>query len=205
MTDKITKRQQAVLDVIEQCIREKGFGPTVREVCQALGLSSPSTVHGHLSRLEEKGYIRRGGGAKSRAIEILDEREVAPPQREMVDVPIVGTVTAGTPILAVENIEDTFPLPVEYVPNEEVFMLRVRGDSMIEAGIFDKDLILVKRQQSANNGDIVVALLEDYVTVKRFYRENGFIRLQPENETMSPIIVREVEILGLVIGLFRKF
>ena len=158
-----------------------------------------------LARLEEKGYIRRGGGAKSRAIEILDEREAAPPQREMVDVPIVGTVTAGTPILAVENIEDTFPLPVEYVPNEEVFMLRVRGDSMIEAGIFDKDLILVKRQQSAKNGDIVVALLEDYVTVKRFYRENGFIRLQPENETMSPIIVREVEILGLVIGLFRKF
>ena len=201
----LSKKQEQILDFLKEQVHLKGYPPSVREICEAVGLSSPSTVHGHLSRLEEKGYIRRGGGAKSRAIEILDEREVAPPQREMVDVPIVGTVTAGTPILAVENIEDTFPLPVEYVPNEEVFMLRVRGDSMIEAGIFDKDLILVKRQQSAKNGDIVVALLEDYVTVKRFYRENGFIRLQPENETMSPIIVREVEILGLVIGLFRKF
>lgn len=200
----LSKKQELILEFLKEQVRIKGYPPSVREICDAVGLSSPSTVHGHLAKLEEKGYIRRGG-SKSRAIEILGDEEEPAPQREMVDVPIVGTVTAGVPILAAENIEDTFPLPVEYVPNAPVFMLRVKGSSMIDAGIFDRDLILVRKQDHAKNGDIVVALLEDYVTVKRFYREKDYIRLQPENETMSPIIVQNVEILGQVIGLFRKF
>lgn len=201
----LSKKQQQILEYLKTAVREKGYPPSVREICEAVGLRSPSTVHGHLERLEQKGYIRRGS-SKSRAIEILDEEPAHPsPSRELVNVPIVGTVTAGTPILAVENIEDTFPLPVEYVHNDNAFMLKVKGDSMIEAGIFDKDLILVRQQTSAKNGDIVVALLEDYVTVKRFFKENDYIRLQPENATMSPIIVQDVQILGLVTGLFRKF
>ena len=200
----LSKKQEQILEFLKEQVQKKGYPPSVREICNAVGLSSPSTVHGHLAKLEEKGYIRRGS-AKSRAIEILGDDVTPAPQREMVDVPIIGTVTAGVPILAAENIEDTFPLPVEYVPNAQVFMLRVKGSSMIEAGIFDRDLILVRKQDTAKNGDIVVALLEDYVTVKRFYREKDYIRLQPENETMSPIIVQDVEILGQVIGLFRKF
>ena len=166
-------------------------------------MKSTSTVHGHLERLEKKGFIRRDP-TKPRAIEILDGSDSLP-KRDLVNVPIVGTITAGTPILAVENIEDTFPIPVDYTHNDTVFMLKVKGESMIEAGIFDKDLILVKQQQDAKNGDIVVALIEDFATVKTFYREKDFIRLQPENSSMSPIIVKDVTILGKVIGLFRKF
>jgi len=184
-------------------VREKGYPPSVREICDAVGLKSTSTVHGHLSRLEKKGLIRRDP-TKPRAIEILDS-DFDAPQREFVNVPIVGNITAGIPILAVENIEDTFPIPVDYIHNDTVFMLRVKGESMIEAGIFDKDLILVRQQQDANNGDIVVALIEDFATVKTFYKEKDFIRLQPENPSMSPIIVKDVAILGKVIGLFRKF
>ncbi|MBS4960049.1 MAG: transcriptional repressor LexA [Clostridiales bacterium] len=200
----ISKKQLEILEYIKSCVNEKGYPPSVREICLAVNLHSTSTVHGHLERLEKKGYIRRDP-TKPRAIEILDPANILLPKKELVSVPIVGCVTAGAPILAVENIEDTFPLPIEYVHNEEVFMLRVKGESMIEAGIFDKDLILVRQQQTAENGDIVVALIEDYATVKRFFREDGHIRLQPENPAMSPIIVNDVTIVGKVIGLFRKF
>ena len=191
---ELSNKQQQILEYMKTEVRDKGYPPSVREICDAVGLKSTSTVHGHLSRLEKKGLIRRDP-TKPRAIEILDP-DFEAPQRELVNVPIVGTITAGTPILAVENIEDTFPIPVDYIHNDTVFMLRVKGESMIEAGIFDKDLILV-RQQSA--------LIEDFATVKTFYKEKDFIRLQPENSSMSPIIVKDVAILGKVIGLFRKF
>lgn len=203
MTD-LSAKQQQILDYMKAEVREKGYPPSVREICQAVGLKSTSTVHGHLARLEKKGLIRRNP-TKPRAIEILDGTSNLAQTRELVQVPIVGNITAGTPILAVENIEDTFPVPLDYVKNDSVFMLHVRGDSMIEAGIFDKDLILVRQQNNADNGDIVVALIEDYATVKTFYKENDFIRLQPQNASMNPIIVRDVTILGKVIGLFRKF
>ena len=203
MTD-LSAKQQQILDYMKAEVREKGYPPSVREICQAVGLKSTSTVHGHLARLEKKGLIRRNP-TKPRAIEILDGSSNIAQSRELVQVPIVGNITAGTPILAVENIEDTFPVPLDYVKNDSVFMLHVRGDSMIEAGIFDKDLILVRQQNNADNGDIVVALIEDYATVKTFYKENDFIRLQPQNSSMNPIIVRDVTILGKVIGLFRKF
>ena len=202
----LSSKQREILEYMITSVRSKGYPPSVREICEATGLKSTSTVHGHLSRLEKKGYIKRNP-SKPRAIELLvnTEDEVDDyGSREYANVPIVGTITAGTPILAVENIESTFPIPVDYLHNDTVFMLKVRGESMIEAGIFDKDLILVRQQNTANNGDIVVALIEeDYATVKTFYRENGHIRLQPENESMSPIIVKDVTILGKVIGLFR--
>ena len=199
----LSAKQQQLLEYMNAEVREKGYPPSVREICEAVGLKSTSTVHGHLARLEKKGLIRRDP-TKPRAIEILDD-SLALPARELAQGPIIGNITAGTPILAVENIEDTFPIPVDYVHNDSVFMLKVRGDSMIEAGIFDKDLILVRQQNTADNGDIIVALIEDYATVKTFYREKDFIRLQPQNASMNPIIVRDVTILGKVIGLFRKF
>lgn len=199
----LSAKQKQILEYMKSEVREKGYPPSVREICDAVGLKSTSTVHGHLSRLEKKGLIRRDP-TKPRAIEILDTFYDAP-QREFVHVPIIGSIAAGTPILAEENIEDTFPIPVDYVHNDTVFMLRVKGKSMIEAGIFDRDLILVRQQNDAINGDIVVALIEDFATVKTFYREKDFIRLQPENSAMSPIIVKDVLILGKVIGLFRKF
>ena len=189
---ELSAKQRQILEYMKAEVREKGYPPSVREICDAVGLKSTS-----------KGLIRRDP-TKPRAIEILDS-DFDAPQREFVNVPIVGNITAGTPILAVENIEDTFPIPVDYIHNDTVFMLRVKGESMIEAGIFDKDLILVRQQQDANNGDIVVALIEDFATVKTFYKEKDFIRLQPENPSMSPIIVKDVAILGKVIGLFRKF
>lgn len=201
--NELSAKQKQILDYIKSEVREKGYPPSVREICDGVGLKSTSTVHGHLARLEKKGLIRRDP-SKPRAIEILDgECGVAP--REMIQVPIVGNITAGTPILAVENIEDTFPIPIDYIHNDNVFMLRVKGESMIGAGIFDKDLILVRQQNTAVNGDIVVALIEDYATVKTYYREKDFIRLQPENPAMTPILVQNVTILGKVIGLFRKF
>lgn len=199
----LSAKQLQILEYMKSEVREKGYPPSVREICEAVGLKSTSTVHGHLSRLEKKGLIRRDP-TKPRAIEIL-EPYYDVPKRELVNVPIVGSITAGVPILAVENIEDTFPIPVDYVHNDEVFMLKVRGESMIEAGIFDKDLVLVRQQKDAKDGDIVVALIEDYATVKTFYKEKDYIRLQPENTSMSPIMVRDVTILGKVIGLFRKF
>lgn len=201
----LSAKQLEILSYMKNEVSQKGYPPSVREICMAVGLKSTSTVHGHLERLEKKGYIRRDP-TKPRAIEILDPSDNIIQKREMVDVPIVGNVTAGVPILAVENIEDTFPIPIEYVNNDEVFMLRVKGDSMIEAGIFNKDLILVRQQSYADNGDIVVALLDDdYATVKTFYKEKDHIRLQPENAALSPIIVSDVSIVGKVIGLFRKF
>ena len=198
---ELSAKQRQILEYMKAEVREKGYPPSVREICDAVGLKSTSTVHAHLKTLER--LIRRDP-TKPRAIEILDS-DFDAPQREFVNVPIVGNITAGIPILAVENIEDTFPIPVDYIHNDTVFMLRVKGESMIEAGIFDKDLILVRQQQDANNGDIVVALIEDFATVKTFYKEKDFIRLQPENPSMSPIIVKDVAILGKVIGLFRKF
>ena len=200
---KITEKQQEILDYMKTQIINRGFPPSVREICEAVNLKSTSSVHSHLESLEKNGYIRRDP-SKPRAIEIVDDCYNLT-RRELVNVPMVGTVTAGQPILAVENIEGYFPIPMEYMPNHETFMLRVKGESMINAGIFDGDQILVQKQSTASNGDFVVALLDDSVTVKTFYKENGYFRLQPENDTMDPIIVNDVAILGKVIGLFRMF
>ncbi len=203
MKDKITQKQQEILEYIKSQILSKGYPPSVRDICEAVKLRSTSSVHAHLETLEENGYIRRDP-AKPRAIEIVDD-VFALTRREVVNVPMVGTVTAGVPILAVEQIENYFPIPSEFMPNSETFMLRVKGDSMINVGIYDGDQILVERQSTARNGDIVVALVDDSATVKTYYREAGYHRLQPENDTMDPIIVNELEILGKVIGLFRMY
>ena len=211
MSDKVTKRQQAVLDCIEACIQEKGYGPTVREICQSLGLSSPSTVHVHLKALEEKGLIKRDP-LKSRSITLTHphdeasviENVIAPSFGRAVEVPLVGNVAAGSPILAEENITDTMTLPTDIVGDAPSFMLSVRGDSMIEAGINDGDYVVVKEQPVANNGDIVVALIDDGATVKRFYREKDHIRLQPENSSIDPIITRDCSIAGKVVAVFRR-
>ena len=200
---RISNKQKEILEYLKSQIINKGYPPAVREICEAVKLKSTSSVHSHLETLEKNGYIRRDP-TKPRAIEIIDD-EFNLTRRELVNVPIVGTITAGQPILAVQNIESYFPIPSEYMPNEETFMLMVKGDSMINAGIFDGDKILVQRQSHAKNGDYVVALIEDEVTVKTFYKENGYYRLQPENDSMEPIIVPELQILGKVIGLFRIF
>ena len=212
MAQKLTKRQQAVMDSIEKCIREKGYGPTVREICTDLGLSSPSTVHVHLKTLEQKGYIVRDP-LKSRSISLptpLSERDngmsnvTRPSFSKIVDVPLVGNVAAGEPILAEENITDTISLPTDIVGDAPSFMLSVRGESMIEAGINDGDYVVVKEQPVANNGDIVVAIIEDGATVKRFYKEKDHIRLQPENSSMDPIITTDCQIAGKVVAVFRR-
>lgn len=211
MTQKVTKRQQAVLDCIEACIREKGYGPTVREVCQTLGLSSPSTVHVHLKALEEKGFIKRDP-LKSRSIALTYAIEDAASSvvsgaeaySNLVTIPLVGNVAAGSPILAEENITDNITLPTEIVGDAPSFMLSVRGESMIEAGINDGDFVVVKEQPVANNGDIVVAIIDDGATVKRFYREADHIRLQPENASMDPIITTNCSIAGKVVAVFRR-
>lgn len=197
----ITKKQEEILNYIKDEILERGFPPAVREICQAVGLKSTSSVHSHLESLEKNGYIRRDP-TKPRAIEILDE-SFNMLRREMVNVPVVGTVAAGQPILAEQNIDSYFPIPSEYMPNEQSFILKVKGESMINAGILDGDSVLVMQQTTARNGDIVVALIEDSATVKTYYKENGHYRLQPENATMDPIIVDKVQILGKVIGLLR--
>jgi repressor LexA len=198
---RISNKQKEILDYLKSQIINKGYPPAVREICEAVKLKSTSSVHSHLETLEKNGYIRRDP-SKPRAIEVIDD-EFNLTRRELVNVPIVGTITAGQPILAVENIDAYFPIPSEYMPNEETFMLLVKGESMINAGIFNADKILVQKQSHAKNGDIVVALIEDEVTVKTFYKENGYYRLQPENDSMEPIIVPELTILGKVIGLFR--
>ena len=198
---KITDKQKEILEYIRDTILAKGYPPAVREICEAVHLKSTSSVHSHLETLEKNGYIRRDP-TKPRTIEILDD-DFALTRREMVNVPVIGTVAAGMPILAEENIEDYMPIPVEMLPNKEVFMLKVKGESMIEAGIFNNDKVIVAKQATANNGEMVVALVEDSATVKTFYKENGHIRLQPENSSMDPIIVDDVQILGKVIGLFR--
>ena len=201
---KISSKQQEILEYIKQEILNKGYPPAVREICEAVHLKSTSSVHSHLETLEKNGYIRRDP-TKPRAIEIIDDNFNLT-RREVVNVPILGQVAAGQPLLAVENIENYFPIPTEFMPNAETFMLKVKGDSMINAGIFDGDQVLVKQQASAENGDIVVALVEDSATVKTFYKEDGYYRLQPENDSMDPILVQDnLQILGKVFGVFRFF
>lgn len=201
---RISKKQQEILDYIKNEILNRGFPPAVREICEAVNLKSTSSVHSHLEALEKNGYIRRDA-TKPRAIEIIDENFNLV-RREVVNVPLIGTVAAGQPLLAVENIENYFPVPAEFMPNEQTFMLRVKGESMVNAGIFDGDQVLVKQQSTASDGDIVVALVEDSATVKTFYKEKGYYRLQPENDSMDPIIVREnLQILGKVFGVFRIY
>ncbi len=207
MARTLSKRQRSILKFIQDEVSIKGYPPSVREIGAAVGLASSSTVHAHLKRLEEYGYIRRDP-TKPRAIEVLQNENgtiIDEMQKAIVNVPIVGLVTAGTPILAVENIEDYFPVPEEFVGESDVFMLRIKGNSMINAGIYDRDYVLVEKSQVANNGDIVVALIDGgEATVKRFYKETGHIRLQPENDAMSPIIAYDVMVLGKVVGLFRR-
>ncbi len=203
MPGPITKKQQEILDYIKQEILERGFPPSVREICQAVHLKSTSSVHSHLESLERNGYIRRDP-TKPRTIEILDD-SFQLLRTETVSVPVVGTVAAGQPLLAQQNIDSYFPLPAEYMPKEQAFILRVKGDSMKNAGILDGDCVLVTQQQSAEDGDIIVALLDESATVKTFYREGDRIRLQPENDEMEPIYVTDLQILGKVFGVFRFF
>lgn len=201
--EPLTEKQREILEFIRSEILNCGYPPSVRDICVGVKLKSTSSVHAHLEALERKGYIRRDP-AKNRAIEIIDD-EFAIQRREVVNVPLVGQVAAGEPILAAEHIEGYFPIPTEYMPNEQTFMLKVKGDSMINAGIFDGDNVIVKQQSTANNGDIVVALIDDSSTVKTFYKEKDYIRLQPENDTMEPIKVPTCDILGKVFGVFRFF
>lgn len=203
MAGKITQKQEEILNYIKNEILERGFPPAVREICQAVHLKSTSSVHSHLESLEKNGYIRRDP-TKPRAIEILDE-SFNLLRKEMVNVPVVGTVAAGQPILAEQNIDSYFPIPAEYMPKEQSFILKVKGDSMINAGIFNGDSVLVKQQTTAENGDMIVAMIEDSATVKTYYKENGHYRLQPENDTMAPIIVEDLQIVGKVFGVFRFF
>ncbi|MCW4682993.1 transcriptional repressor LexA [Bacillus sp. FSL W8-0645] len=202
---KLSKRQLDILTFIKEEVKSKGYPPSVREIGEAVGLASSSTVHGHLARLETKGLIRRDP-TKPRAIEVLDEEEMNIPKSAVMNVPVIGKVTAGLPITAVENVEEYFPLPETFAaPDEQVFMLEIMGESMIDAGILDNDYVIVRQQSTANNGDIVVAMTEeDEATVKRFYKEDTHFRLQPENPSMEPIILQNVSILGKVIGVFRN-
>ncbi|WP_377889153.1 transcriptional repressor LexA [Alkalihalobacillus sp. R86527] len=203
---KLSKRQQDILDFIKVEVKQKGYPPSVREIGEAVGLASSSTVHGHLARLEKKGYIRRDP-TKPRAIEVLGlEETIDIPRPETVNIPVIGKVTAGQPITAIENVEEYFPLPEHFVQDDEhTFMLIIEGDSMIEAGIYNGDMVIVKQQPTANNGDIVVAMTEDSeATVKRFFKESNYFRLQPENSSMEPIILDSVSILGKVVGVFRS-
>lgn len=209
---ELNKREKAILKFIEKQVLEDGYPPSVREIGKAVGLNSTATVHGYLAKLRDKGYIKKED-KKGRTLKLLkgSTGEVIKPvekdfyaQKELIDVPLVGKITAGEPILAVENISDTFPIPIDFVGNSDCFMLTVRGESMIEAGILNGDYILVRKQNDALNGEIVVALIEDEATVKTFYKEKDHIRLQPQNPTMDPIIVPNCEILGKVIGVFRK-
>lgn len=214
----LNKRERDILKFIQKEIEARGFAPSVREICRAVGLNSTATVQGYLKSLEERGFLKKET-QKGRTLRLLknykgdnvisDQLGVSPAKeyysnKEMVNIPLIGRITAGQPILAVENITDTFPIPLDFVGNSESFMLTVRGESMIEAGILDGDYILVKRTNTAENGQIVVALIDDEATVKTFYKEDGYIRLQPENSTMDPIIVPDCKILGKVSGVFRK-
>ncbi len=209
---ELNKREKAILKFIQKQVETKGYPPSVREIGKAVDLSSTATVHSYLAKLAEKGYIKKENqkGRTLRLLKGVDNKEITKENknyytgREMVEVPVIGKITAGEPILAVENVTDTFPIPIDFVGNSESFMLTVRGESMIEAGILNGDYILVKKQNTANNGEIVVALIGEEATVKTFYKEKDHIRLQPENSTMDPIIVPNCEILGKVAGVFRK-
>lgn len=200
----ISPKQQEILDFIKQEILNRGFPPSVRDICEAVHLKSTSSVHAHLGTLEKNGYIHRDP-TKPRAIEILDD-DFNLSRREVVNVPILGRVAAGEPLLAVENIEDYFPIPTEYLPNAELYMLQVKGESMINVGVLNGDHVLVQKQSTASDGDMVVAMVDDSATVKTYYKEDGYYRLQPENDYMEPILVYgELQILGKVIGVFRFF
>ncbi len=196
------KKQQEILDFISKSTFENGFPPTVREICKAVNLNSPSTVHGYLNKMEKNGLLERTP-QKNRSLRVAAEQRPEPEGEELMHVPVLGTVTAGAPILAVENVERTFPLPMDFARNKDVFMLSVRGESMINKGILDGDYVIVAKQPTAVNGDMVVALIEDEATVKTFYGEKDHVRLQPENDFMEPIIVKDVIILGKVIGVYR--
>ncbi|HLJ58713.1 MAG TPA: transcriptional repressor LexA [bacterium] len=198
----LTKRQREILTYVLDSMQQRGYPPSVREIGTALGLTSSSTVHSHLAALEKKGFIHRDP-SKPRAIEILKDGASQPPKR-VVNVPVLGRIAAGQPILAEENVEDVFPLPKDFVREDASFILRVRGDSMIDAGIYEGDYLVVRQQATANNGEIVAAMIGDEATVKRFYRERDHIRLQPENSAMSPIIARDVTVLGKAIALIRR-
>ncbi len=198
---KISKKQMEILEYIKSELLRIGYPPAVREICEAVNLRSTSSVHAHLESLEKNGYIRRDP-TKPRAIEIIDDTFNLT-RREMVNVPMVGQVAAGEPILAEQNITNYFPIPMEFMPNNDTFILTVRGESMVNVGIYDGDYVLVEKRQTASNGEIVVALVDDSATVKTFYKEEGYYRLQPENDSMDPIIVMNCEILGKVIGVFR--
>ena len=201
MTDEKDK-QSEIYEFLKNYTENKGYPPSVREICEAVSLRSTSTVHGHLKRLEKKGMIKRDP-SKPRALEIA---ELSTPKKEMVNIPIIGKITAGIPILATENIEDTFPVPLDYIKHDkELFMLRVSGESMINAGIHHNDLAIIESINHAINGDIVVALIDDSATIKRFFKEKDHIRLQPENDAMEPIIVDDCKILGKLVGIFRTF
>ncbi|AIY05805.1 transcriptional regulator, XRE family [Planococcus sp. PAMC 21323] len=202
---KVSKRQEDILTFIKEEVRLKGYPPSVREIGEAVGLASSSTVHGHLARLESKGLIRRDP-TKPRAIEVISTDEALIDKSPVLHVPLIGKVTAGMPITAIENVEEYFPLPQSYgTEDDHIFMLEIMGESMIEAGILNGDYVIVKQQQTANNGDIVVAMTaEDEATVKRFFREDNYFRLQPENSSMDPIIVDQVSILGKVVGVYRQ-
>ena len=203
---KRVNREQEILDFINEQISKKGYPPSIREICAAVGLNSPSTVHTYLKKLEEKGLLVKDG-SKTRAIRLVETEaeKMAEPIAEYLSVPVVGDVAAGTPILAEQNVTDTFPLPMVFAKNRDVFMLKVRGDSMINAGIHSGDYVIVTQQDTARNGEIVVALLDDSATVKTFYQENGYVRLQPENDALSPILVRDVKIVGKVSGVLRIY
>ena len=200
---KISTKQQEILDYLKTQVLSKGYPPSVREICEAVRLKSTSSVHSHLETLEKNGYIRRDS-TKPRAIEIVDD-EFNLTRRDLVSVPVVGSVAAGEPLLAVENITEYFSIPAEYMPSEESFILVVKGDSMVNVGVYSGDKIIVKKTNTASNGDMVVALVDDSVTVKTFYKEKNHFRLQPENDTMEPIILDKVEVIGKVIGLIRMY
>jgi repressor LexA len=206
MSEELSKNQLRILSYIKEEINSKGYPPSVREICTAVGLSSTSTVHSHLTALEKKGFINKGNN-KNRAIEVIDQETAMYdlPKKEIVNIPLIGSIAAGLPILATQNAEDLFPIPVEWVGKHESFVLRVKGDSMINAGIFSGDYVVISCQNTARNGDIVAALIDEEATLKRFYRERDHIRLQPENDNMDPILSKEVTILGLLKCVIRKY
>ncbi len=206
MSEELSKNQLRILSYIKEEISSKGYPPSVREICTAVGLSSTSTVHSHLTALEKKGFIKKGNN-KNRAIEVIDQESAMYdlPKKEIVNIPLIGSIAAGQPILAIQNAEDLFPIPVEWVGKNDSFVLQVKGDSMINAGIFNGDYVVISCQNSARNGDIVAALIDDEATLKRYYREKDHIRLQPENDNMEPILSTEVAILGLLKCVIRKY
>ncbi|HBH11792.1 MAG: SOS-response repressor and protease LexA [Clostridiales bacterium 38_11] len=206
MSEELSQNQVRILSYIKEEINSKGYPPSVREICNAVGLSSTSTVHSHLTALVKKGFIKKGNN-KNRAIEVIDQETAMYdlPKKEIVHIPLIGSIAAGQPILATQNAEDLFPIPIEWVGNNDSFVLKVKGDSMINAGIFSGDYVVISCQNTARNGDIVAALIEDEATLKRYYREKDHIRLQPENDNMEPILSTEVAILGLLKCVIRKY